>query len=90
MKKDTYVEVTNRIVAMLQAGVRPWLKPWNAHYAANRHTCEIARSEHAELRVLHNGPRECLARVAFWHGGHLYEACFAFETSEDMLPVTRK
>lgn len=29
MKKDIYQEVTNRIVAQLEAGTRPWQRPWN-------------------------------------------------------------
>lgn len=35
---DIYAEVTNRIVAELERGVRPWLKPWNAEHAAGRIT----------------------------------------------------
>ena len=38
MKKDVYERVTEKIVADLEAGVRPWLKPWNAEHAAGRIT----------------------------------------------------
>ena len=31
---DLYTRVTNAIVADLENGVRPWLKPWNAEHAA--------------------------------------------------------
>lgn len=37
-KTDLYARITNRIVADLEAGVRPWLKPWNAEHAAGRVT----------------------------------------------------
>jgi antirestriction protein ArdC len=37
-KTDLYSRVTNRIVADLEQGVRPWLKPWNAEHAAGRIT----------------------------------------------------
>ncbi len=37
-KTDLYTRVTNRIVADLERGVRPWLKPWNAEHAAGRIT----------------------------------------------------
>jgi antirestriction protein ArdC len=37
-KADLYSRVTNRIVADLELGVRPWLKPWNAEHAAGRIT----------------------------------------------------
>lgn len=35
---DLYTRVTNRIIADLEQGVRPWLKPWNAEHAAGRIT----------------------------------------------------
>ena len=36
--QDVYTRVTNAIVADLEQGVRPWLKPWNAEHAAGRIT----------------------------------------------------
>jgi antirestriction protein ArdC len=36
MKADVYERVTAGIVAELEKGVRPWLKPWNAEHAAGR------------------------------------------------------
>lgn len=38
MKEDIYTRITNRIIENLEAGVRPWLKPWNAEHAAGRIT----------------------------------------------------
>jgi antirestriction protein ArdC len=38
MKSDVYSQITDRIVAELEQGVRPWLKPWNAEHAAGRIT----------------------------------------------------
>ncbi|MBX3442138.1 MAG: DUF1738 domain-containing protein [Planctomyces sp.] len=35
---DIYTRVTSHIVAELERGVRPWLKPWNAENAAGRIT----------------------------------------------------
>lgn len=35
---DVYTRVTSGIVEQLERGVRPWLKPWNAEYAAGRIT----------------------------------------------------
>ena len=37
-RADVYSRVTNRIIADLEQGVRPWLKPWNADNAAGRIT----------------------------------------------------
>jgi antirestriction protein ArdC len=38
VKTDLYERVTAQIVASLEQGVRPWLKPWNAEHAAGRIT----------------------------------------------------
>ena len=35
---DVYTRITNRIVAELEQGTRPWLRPWNAEHAAGRIT----------------------------------------------------
>ncbi len=35
---DLYARVTAKIIADLDGGVRPWLKPWNAEHAAGRIT----------------------------------------------------
>jgi len=37
-RQDLYARVTDRIIADLEHGVRPWLKPWNAGHAAGRIT----------------------------------------------------
>lgn len=33
-RQDVYTRVTNQIVADLEQGVRPWIKPWSAEHAA--------------------------------------------------------
>src|SRR3974390_2552393 len=35
MKRDLYAEVSGRIVAELEAGAPPWVKPWSASAGAN-------------------------------------------------------
>jgi antirestriction protein ArdC len=37
-RQDVYTRVTDRIIADLEQGVRPWMKPWNAEHAAGRVT----------------------------------------------------
>lgn len=37
-RKDVYSRVTDRIIADLEQGVRPWVKPWNAEHLAGRIT----------------------------------------------------
>ena len=38
MKTDVYDQVTQSIIATLEAGVQPWFKPWSADHAAGRIT----------------------------------------------------
>ena len=35
---DIYTRITDRIIADLENGIRPWMKPWNAEHAAGRIT----------------------------------------------------
>jgi antirestriction protein ArdC len=37
-KQDVYGSITAKIVAALEDGVRPWVRPWNAEHAAGRIT----------------------------------------------------
>lgn len=35
-KEDVYTRVTNRIVAALEAGTRPWMQPWGVEHTAGK------------------------------------------------------
>lgn len=35
-KQDVYTRVTNKIVAELEKGIRPWIKPWSAEHTAGK------------------------------------------------------
>ena len=37
-RQDIYSRITGQIIASLEQGVRPWVKPWNAEHAAGRIT----------------------------------------------------
>ena len=37
-RTDIYTRITDKIIADLEQGVRPWMKPWNAEHAAGRIT----------------------------------------------------
>ncbi|HEX5430954.1 MAG TPA: ArdC-like ssDNA-binding domain-containing protein [Bryobacteraceae bacterium] len=37
-KQDVYARITGKIIADLEQGVRPWLKPWNAAHTQGRIT----------------------------------------------------
>ncbi len=36
--RDVYSKITSRIIADLEQGVRPWMRPWSAEHAAGRIT----------------------------------------------------
>lgn len=38
MRADVYQRITDQIVAELEKGVRPWMKPWNSEHATGRIT----------------------------------------------------
>lgn len=38
MRKDVYQSITDKIIAELEKGVRPWVKPWSVEHAAGRIT----------------------------------------------------
>src|SRR5262249_40458874 len=37
-RQDVYTRITSKIIASLEQGVRPWMKPWNAEHTAGRIT----------------------------------------------------
>src|SRR5215472_13985410 len=37
-RQDVYARITSKIIASLEQGVRPWMKPWNAEHTAGRIT----------------------------------------------------
>src|SRR6201998_2518720 len=36
LTKDVYARVTDRIIADLEKGTRPWMKPWHAEHTAGK------------------------------------------------------
>ena len=40
-RQDVYSRITSQIIASLEQGVRPWVKPWNAEHAAGRITLPL-------------------------------------------------
>src|SRR5437764_8403531 len=44
IRTDLYTRVTTAIIADLEKGVRPWLRPWNAEHPAGRITRPLRAS----------------------------------------------
>jgi antirestriction protein ArdC len=58
MKRDVYAEVSARIVAELEAGAAPWIKPWSATPGAN------TRTTFPTCRAHYPGGAPCVFRAA--------------------------
>jgi len=56
-RRDVYQTITDQIIAELERGVRPWMKPWSAHHMAGR----------VLLPLRHNGiPYRGVNVLALW------------------------
>src|SRR5271156_1141941 len=72
-KQDVYTRITNKIIALLEQGVRPWMKPWNAEHAAGKIT-----------RLLRNGEiLVCMSR----RGGSALVAFRSMWSSCEIVPA---
>jgi antirestriction protein ArdC len=52
MKRDLYAEVSTRIVAELQAGAAPWVKPWSATAGMNTPCNAVTNRPYSGCNVL--------------------------------------
>ncbi len=83
--KDIYSRITNRIIADLEQGVRPWLKPWSTGHAAGRITRPLR----------HNGiPYQGINVVMLWSAatakGYACPLWLTFKQALEMGGAVRK
>jgi antirestriction protein ArdC len=52
MKRDLYAEVSTRIVAELEAGAAPWVKPWSATAGMNTPCNAVTNRPYSGCNVL--------------------------------------
>ena len=52
-RQDIYTRITGKIVASLETGVRPWIKPWSGENAAGTDHAPAAPQRHALFRHQH-------------------------------------
>lgn len=84
-KSDIYARITDHIVAELEKGVRPWLKPWNAEHAAGRITRPLR----------HNGiPYQGINVVMLWSAsvacGYAAPIWMTFKQAQELGGHVRK
>lgn len=85
MKEDVYDRITNRIVESLEAGVRPWLKPWNAEHAAGKITQPLRHNGQPYSLFLVNCNKPSLAHQCR-RGGHIIKARNCQKTRKNAIP----
>jgi antirestriction protein ArdC len=80
MKRDIYSAVTARIVAELQAGAAPWIKPWSATPGANTPCNAVTNRPYSGCNVIllwmvqragYRTPRYLTFKQALELGGHV-------------------
>ena len=80
MKRDLYAEVSARIVAELEAGAAPWVKPWSAIPGANTPCNAVSNRPYSGCNVIllwmaqragYRTPRYLTFKQALELGGHV-------------------
>jgi antirestriction protein ArdC len=80
MKRDLYAEVSARIVAELEAGAAPWIKPWSATPGANTPCNAMSNRPYSGCNVIllwmaqavgYRSPRYLTFKQAMDLGGHV-------------------
>ena len=80
MKRDLYAEVSARIVAELEAGAAPWIKPWSATTGANTPCNAMTNRPYSGCNVIllwmakaagYRAPRFLTFKQALDVGGHV-------------------
>src|SRR5437763_11619803 len=80
MKRDLFAEVSRRIIAELQAGAAPWVKPWSATPGANTPCNAVTNRPYSGCNVVllwmaqaagYRTPRYLTFKQAVELGGHV-------------------
>ena len=84
-RPDLYTRITDKIVAALEEGTRPWMKPWNAEHAAGRITRPLR----------HNGaPYSGINIIMLWQAasvcGYNAPIWMTFKQARDLGASVRK
>lgn len=82
---DIYQRVTNQIIADLEAGVRPWLKPWSAEHTAGRITRPLRANG-----VPYRGINVLMLWAAAIERGHVAPLWLTYTQAQDLGGQVRK
>ena len=84
-RPDVYTRITDKIIAALEEGTRPWLKPWNVEHAAGRITKPLR----------HNGvPYAGINVIMLWQAaaasGYSAPIWMTFKQAQELGAAVRK
>jgi antirestriction protein ArdC len=85
MKQDIYERITGKIVADLEQGVRPWMKPWNPEHAAGRITRPLRGNG-----IPYNGINVIMLWSAAMAAGYSAPIWMTFKQAKDLGGHVRK
>ena len=80
MKRDLYAEVSARIIAELETGAAPWIRPWSATPGANTPCNAVTNRPYSGCNVIllwmartagYRAPRFLTFKQALELGGHV-------------------
>ena len=83
--KDIYQRVTDQIVAELEKGIRPWLKPWNAEHAAGHITRPLRANG-----IPYRGINVLMLWAAASEGGYAAPLWLTYKQAQELGGQVRK
>lgn len=84
-RADIYQRVTDQIIAELEQGVRPWLKPWSAEHIAGRITQPLRANG-----VPYRGINVLMLWAAAIERGHVAQLWLTYAQAQDLGGQVRK
>ena len=84
-KPDVYSRITDKIVADLEQGVRPWMRPWSAEHAAGKITRPLRHNG-----IPYKGINVIMLWVAATTKGYACPLWLTFKQAQELGGVVRK
>ena len=86
LRQGVYARITNTIIADLEQGVRPWMKPLNAGHAAGR----ITRPQQRHIGQPYNGINILMHWSACIERGYAAPICETYRQAKALGAQARK
>lgn len=84
-KQDVYTRVTDKIVAELEKGIRPWIKPWSAEHTAGKITRPLRHNGEA-----YSGINILMLWASAMEAGFIAPIWMTFRQAKELGAAVRK